>query len=109
MKFKIFNYQRRKTQHTYLIEGEGKWSLLDILPYMLKVSKRSRDFAVEYDMGNGAISLVDKRDAERTRSRLNLEKTLDPKINKVRILDRGVGKQMIDKFMRSVEKEDLGS
>ena len=103
MQFTILDFQRRKANYTYLIQGEGRWSLLDLVPHMLEVSKHSRDYALEYGMGDGQFTIIDKRDREHRRARLRLEETLVPKINKVHVLDVGVGKQMIEKYLMAVE------
>lgn len=103
MNFKIFDYKRKGVNHVYLIRGEGRWSLLDLVPRMLEVSKRSRDYALQYDMTGGEFAIIDKRAPDKRRATLTLEGTLAPEINRVRIFDEGVGKQMIDKYLRSVE------
>ena len=104
MKFKIVGVQKNKRysakngNYTYWIQGEGRLALLDLIPYMLEVSKHSKDYAL-----NGEFEIVDKRTAGIRMARFRLEATLDCRLNRVHVFDNGIGTQMIDKFMRSVE------
>jgi len=104
MGFKVLEVRGRGAKRTFYVQGETKWSLLDLIPYMLEVSKHSRDYALVCNLQGEPFFIVDKRDRENRRASLTLEATLDPKINRVHVLDAGVGTQMINKYLRSIEK-----
>lgn len=96
MGFKILYYKHRGASHEWGIRGDGPWGLLDMLPYMLQVSKRSKDYGI-----SAAGTIFDKRTDRH--SEIKVSGTISPNINKVNVFDTCIGAQMIRKYITSVE------
>jgi len=105
--FKILEYRRRGVTYEYVIKGEkDDWGVLDLVPHFLTISKRSTNFSFSYRFGSGGpFYFVDKRSPESDKAEIRTRATLDKKIKRVNIFDSGIGKQMIEKFMASIERE----
>ena len=55
MAFKIMGVERKKANYTYTIRGEKEnWSLLDLMPYFTRISKKSTHYSFIYDFGSCA-------------------------------------------------------
>ncbi len=107
MGFKIIGAKREGDIFMYYIKGSENWELPDLLPYMLEVSKRSEDYTLDYDRRNNTpSSITDKKMTHRT-ARISLETTISKGTMKLIISDTGIGKQMVEKFARSVEDPEI--
>ena len=102
MVFKVFKERRRKFEgkivYEYFIRGEGSWSFEDIVPYMKKISDRSPFYKLQSRRIN---YLKDKEYF----ADIFVQGTLDSKTNRLVIVDKGIGAQMIRKYVRALEKE----
>jgi len=98
MTFEILEHDRKGTRHSYTVKGPDGWTLEDLPPYMAKITKQSKNFEL---IRNTIIS--DKRWSGNEAS-ITLEKTVIPYINKLIVIDRGVGTQMINKYIHSIEE-----
>ena len=104
MAFKIIDSFHRGVRYEFVIKGPENWSLTDLIPYMLKVSKTSRDYKVTYDMDSSPpLGFSDNKRGGT--AMLRLEDTLIPNLKRLKIFDDGVGTTMINKFVRSIESE----
>ena len=97
MRFKVLGLKRKGFNYEYLVRGEDCWGMKDILPQMLEVSKHSK-----YYFLTANFFIIDKRVPSRT-AQISLDSTLSPQIKKIYVFDQGIGKQMIDKYIRSIE------
>ena len=104
MTFKIQSSRHRGAKYEFIIQGPKDWNLLDLIPYMLRVSKTSADYRVTSDMDSSPpFKFSDKKRGGT--AAVTLEDTLSPKIKKLKIFDDGVGTTMINKFVKSIESE----
>lgn len=97
MQFKILGFKRKGVNYEYLVRGEDCWGITDILPQMLEVSKHSK-----YYFLTANFNIMDRRVPSRI-AQISIESTLSPQIRKIYVFDSGIGKQMIDKYIRSIE------
>ena len=107
MEFEIKGIRRNKSEYEYTIRGDNDFYLADLFPYMTHISKRSKNYKLIIDINNlKNAEIVDNRNSKHIRATMRLEDTLSPSFKKLLIsdnLNNPVGKQMIDKFARSIE------
>ena len=112
MKFKIIDIQKQGRitrfygNYTYWIQGEGKWSLTDFVPHLLHAIKLHRVHALD-----GTFSIVYKADETGYRfngdAKLRLEGTVDARLNRVHVNDRGIGFEDVNEYMRAAVEADV--
>jgi len=105
MEFKILGLQRHRKTYEYLIKGDRCWGLTDLSPYMFEISKKSKDYQLGSD-----YSIVDKRNPETCKAHMELRSTLDERMKKLIVFDFSplpIGKQMIEKFVKSIENPEI--
>lgn len=104
MKFKILGFKRRNTFYEYIVKGDKPYTKKDLIPFMQEISNHSERYKLETTPGVGDDT-SDLRIVVGNiyRATISLESTLFPTIKKIHVQDEGVGKQMIDKYVRSIE------
>ncbi len=98
MGYKILSSSRKRSQYEFIIKGEEDWALHDLFPLMAKVSERSRDYYL-----SGDLEIRDRRSSNR--ASFELCSTLSPSLKKLLVRDEGIGKQMIEKFVESIQED----
>lgn len=104
MKFKILHFRRKDDFFDYLVSGEGNWALGDVVPFMQEISNHSKNYkmvTLPRDYDNPTQIQIHNRPAYAT---INLESTTSLSFKHLIVQDMGIGKQMIDKYVRSIEK-----
>lgn len=101
MGYKIRGSSRKGSVYEFIIEGiiegERDWTL-DDLTSLMKVSEKSNYYLSE------KLQICDRRSSDRVAS-LELISTASPNFKKLIIRDDGIGKQMIEKFVGSIQKD----
>lgn len=89
--------KRKGSKYEFTISGEGDWTFEDIVPYMEKAVSTKSDFYFE-------DSCIKDKQREGHFARFNLSPTLASNIKKLHVVDNSIGKQMIEKFVKTLEK-----
>lgn len=111
MEFKIKDYKKEVDEkgrdiHRYLVESEIGMTIQDLVCKMLPFSRASKHFKLRYSYAQDFF-ICDMREMDSKRAYIRLRGTLDRRVTRVNIFDSGIGKKMIDKFMRSIENSDI--
>ena len=110
MDFKINKWTRSDWKSEFIIQGEEGWEFKDLVPPMEKYSERCE----HYHLTKGNIigdkkSLIDYRIRHRKNPALNatfdLESTVNSNFKRLVVHDSGIGEQVIEKFVLSIEGE----
>lgn len=97
MIFKILGSRKKGRFYEFVIEGEeDAWDFNDILTIMKNAVSSHSDYFIEGHNIRERISVY-------RRAEMNLEETAIKGIRKLVVRDENIGKQMIEKFVYSIE------
>jgi len=106
MNFVILDYKKKRTCYTYLIKGEQPWDIANLTAHFRRVSQEMGNFVFVYDFDSPTpFCLVDQRAPNKRRASLESRGTLDKRVKRISVFDFGLGKDIIERFMNSVELE----